>query len=97
MTRRQPLAASLAAYSGVWVFVEQTEGEPAKVSWELLGKGRELADTLAVPLSAVVIGDGVENLCAESFAYGADQVYLIDAPVSATTGPKAISRRSATW
>jgi electron transfer flavoprotein alpha subunit len=75
------LAEKLAAYSGVWVFVEQTEGEPAKVSWELLGKGRELADTLAVPLSAIVIGDSVESLCAESFAYGADQVYLIDAPV----------------
>jgi len=75
------VAASLSAYSGVWVFVEQTEGEPAKVSWELLGKGRELADTLAVPLSAIVIGAGVENLCGESFAYGADQVYLIDAPV----------------
>jgi len=75
------LAAKLAAYSGVWVFVEQTEGEPAKVSWELLGKGRELADTLAVPLSALVIGDQVEPLCAEAFAYGADQAYLIDAPV----------------
>jgi len=75
------VAASLSAYSGVWVFVEQTEGEPAKVSWELLGKGRELAATLAVPLSAIVIGAGVENLCAESFAYGADQAYLIDAPV----------------
>ena len=38
------LAATLAAYRGVWVFVEQTDGEAAKVSWELLGKGRELAD-----------------------------------------------------
>jgi electron transfer flavoprotein alpha subunit len=77
----QALAKKLAAYSGVWVFVEQTEGEPAKVSWELLGKGRELADTLKVPLSAVVIGAGVDNLCAESFAYGADIAYLLDAPV----------------
>jgi len=75
------LAEKLSAYSGVWVFVEQTEGEAAKVSWELLGKGRELADTLTVPLSAVVLGDGVEHLCSESFAYGADQVYLMDAPV----------------
>jgi len=75
------LAEKLSAYSGVWVFVEQTEGEPAKVSWELLGKGRELAANLAVPLSAIVIGDAVDNLCVESFAYGADQVYLIDAPV----------------
>jgi len=75
------LAAKLAAYRGVWVFIEQTEGEPAKVSWELLGKGRELADTLHVPLSAVVLGEKVENLCHEAFSYGADRAYLIDAPV----------------
>ena len=75
------LAKKLAAYKGVWVFVEQTEGEAAKVSWELLGKGRELADTLGVPLSAVVLGEGVEHLCMEAFEYGADQVYIIDAPV----------------
>lgn len=77
----QALAVKLSAYSGVWVFVEQTEGEVAIVSWELLGKGRELADTLGVPLSALVIGAGVENLCAEAFAYGADKAYLLDAPV----------------
>ncbi len=75
------LAQKLAAYKGVWVFIEQTEGEPAKVSWELLGKGRELADTLGVPLSAVVLGENVENLCHEAFAYGADRAYLLDAPV----------------
>jgi len=75
------LAAKLAAYKGVWVFVEQTEGEAAKVSWELLGKGRELAENLAVPLSAVVLGEGVDHLGQEAFEYGADQVYLIDAPV----------------
>ncbi len=75
------LAEKLSVYSGVWVFVEQTEGEPATVSWELLGKGRELADTLAVSLAAIVIGYGVENLCAEAFAYGADKAYLVDAPV----------------
>ncbi|HEY5973875.1 MAG TPA: electron transfer flavoprotein subunit alpha [Geobacteraceae bacterium] len=75
------LAKLLSAYRGVWVFVEQTEGEVAKVSWELLGKGRELADTLGVPLSAVVLGENVEPLCQEAFAYGADQAYLMDAPV----------------
>jgi len=75
------LAKKLAAYQGVWVFIEQTVGEAAKVSWELLGKGRELADTLNVELSAVLLGDQVENLCTEAFAYGADQTYLVDAPV----------------
>jgi electron transfer flavoprotein alpha subunit len=75
------LAEKLAAYRGVWVFVEQTEGEVAKVSWELLGKGRELADTLGVELSAVVIGEQVKPLCREAFCYGADQAFLVDAPV----------------
>lgn len=75
------LAEKLAAYRGVWVFIEQTEGEVAKVSWELLGKGRELAVALGVELSAVVIGERVEPLCHEAFAYGADRAYLVDAPV----------------
>ncbi len=75
------LAETLSTYRGVWVFVEQTEGEAAKVSWELIGKGRELADAIGVPLSAVVLGENVEHLCHEAFAYGADTSYLMDAPV----------------
>jgi len=75
------LAVTLAEYRGVWVFVEQTEGEPAKVSWELLGVGKGLAASLGVELCAVVIGDQVEHLCGESFAHGASKVYLLDAPL----------------
>ena len=75
------LAKKLAQYRGVWVFVEQTEGEPAKVSWELLGVGQELAASLGVELCAMVIGDQVEHLCTEAFAYGASKVYLLDAPL----------------
>jgi electron transfer flavoprotein alpha subunit len=68
-------------YRGVWIFVEHTEGKPATVSWELLGEGAKLAKTLGVELCSLVIGDHVEQLCQESFAYGASKVYLIDAPV----------------
>ena len=75
------LATKLAAYRGIWVFIEQTEGEPARVSWELLGKGRELADAIGVDLVAIVLGEDVEHLCHEAFAYGADKAYLVDAPV----------------
>ena len=75
------LRKRLAAYRGVWVFIEQTEGEAAKVSWELLGKGRELANSRNCPLCAVVMGDGVEELCRQAFCYGAETVYLMDAPV----------------
>jgi len=75
------LAEKLARYRGVWVFVEQTEGEPAKVSWELLGVGKDLAASLGVELCALVIGDGVEHLCTEAFAHGASKAYLLDAPL----------------
>jgi len=68
-------------YRGVWIFVEHTGGKPATVSWELLGEGAKLAKTLGVELCSLVIGDHVEHLCQESFAYGASKVYLIDAPV----------------
>lgn len=71
----------IAGYRGVWVFIEQTEGEPAKVSWELLGVGAELARARGVELAAVVVGEKVEHLCHEAFGYGATKAYLIDAPV----------------
>jgi electron transfer flavoprotein alpha subunit len=75
------LAKRLAAYRGIWVFVEQTEGEAAKVSWELLGKGKELALDRECELAAIVMGDGVEELCRQAIGYGAEKVYLMDAPV----------------
>jgi len=75
------LREKLAQYRGVWVFIEQYDGEAAKVSWELLGTGRQLADRLKVELTAVIIGHQVEHLCQESFDYGSDRVILMDSPV----------------
>ncbi|WP_183362519.1 FAD-binding protein [Geomonas limicola] len=73
----------IAPFRGVWVFVEQNDGEPARVSWELMGSGRSLADSLDVELSAIIIGSGVGKLAQEAFSYGADCAYLIDQPVFA--------------
>jgi len=68
----------LAQFKNVWVFVEQTDCIPAKVSWELLGVGAQLASALKVDLCAVVLGHNVEKLCKEAFTYGATKAYLID-------------------
>lgn len=65
-------------YQGVWVFIEQNSGTIAGVSLELLGAGRKLADKLSVPLSGVLLGDGVKPLAQQVISHGADQVYLID-------------------
>lgn len=65
-------------YSGVWVFAEQRGGEMMPTVFELLGEGRKLADKLGVPLSALLVGNGVEPLCEELGAYGADEVLLAE-------------------
>jgi len=64
---------------GVWVFAEQHRGEIKNVAYELLSKGRELADKLTTELSAVCIGYGVKNLD-ELSSYGADKIYSINDP-----------------
>jgi electron transfer flavoprotein alpha subunit len=68
-------------YRGVWVFVEQTEGQTARVSLELLGKGRELADTLGVVLTAFLLGASVQDIAKDLIFYGADEVIVVDHPV----------------
>jgi electron transfer flavoprotein alpha subunit len=67
-------------YSGVWVVAEQRDGELHGVTLELLGKGRELADTLGVSLECLLLGHEVESLASELGARGADTVHLVDAP-----------------
>lgn len=70
----------ISSYKGVWVFGEQKCGTAAGVALELLGEGRKLADQLNVPLSAVMIGDSVEEIAKTLISYGADSVYLVDHP-----------------
>jgi electron transfer flavoprotein alpha subunit len=72
---------NLSEYQGVWVFIEQNEGEIEGVSLELLGAGRTLADKLEVPLAGVLLGDEVRSLANQVVYYGADEVYVIDHPV----------------
>ncbi|MTV49988.1 4Fe-4S dicluster domain-containing protein [Heliobacillus mobilis] len=65
-------------YRGLWVFIEQDQGQSRSVSFELLGEGRKLADAMGQELAAVVIGDRVEALIREAVASGADKVYVVE-------------------
>ena len=62
----------------VWVFAEQSSGKLSDVPLELMSKARDLADTLSVPMAAVLLGKDVEHLAATLIAHGADKVYLAD-------------------
>jgi len=64
----------------ILVFAEQENGEIHQVSFELLGKGRELADRLGVELNAVLLGWRIEDKAAELIYRGADNVFLYDHP-----------------
>jgi electron transfer flavoprotein alpha subunit len=65
-------------HHGIWVFAEQRYGQIRSVGYELLSKGREMADTLNTELCAVCFGHNVSG--AEQLAAYADKVYLIDDP-----------------
>lgn len=69
--------------SDVWVFIEQRNGKPADVSFELLCKGRKLAQAMGGSLKSVVIGEHVDGLVADTFRFGADEAIVIDHPALA--------------
>ncbi|MFQ5951295.1 MAG: electron transfer flavoprotein subunit alpha/FixB family protein [Candidatus Geothermarchaeales archaeon] len=68
------------SYEGVWIFAEQNQNALEEIGKQLLGKGRELADSLGEELAAVLVGHRVRDLCDELLAYGADKVYLAEHP-----------------
>ena len=64
----------------VWVFVEQRDGKPADVGFELLSKGRKLADSMGARLKSIVIGESVRPIAVETFRYGTDESFIIEHP-----------------
>lgn len=78
LTKKEVEKKDLSYYSGVWVYTELQDNEINSVTFELLGKGRELANKLNVKLSAVIIGNKIKDLIPSLFHYGADIVYLVE-------------------
>lgn len=64
-------------YRDVWVFLDCFDGEPKRVSIELLGEGRKLADALGQHLAAIVIGKNVDRGIETAHELDADIVYVI--------------------
>ena len=78
--------------NSVFVYCETDKGRLADVSFELLTKGRILADRLAVNLEAVVADSGVRGKVEKQILpYGVDRLFVFDDPVLSpyTTQPHA--------
>lgn len=72
--------ASLEEYKGVFVFAQQVDNVINSIAFELVGKGKDLADALGEQVTAVLVGSNVKSLADELAEYGADRVIVVDDP-----------------
>ena len=79
--KAKEVTVDLSAYRGVLVFGEQIQSTLSPVVYELIGKGRELADTLGESLACVVLGNNMEHQVDELANYAVDTIYVIDDPI----------------
>lgn len=68
----------LSAYKNVLIFAEQRQGQLHPVTYELIGKGLELANKLGEKVAVCLAGKGVQSLAEELLGYGVDYIYLYD-------------------
>ncbi|MBI4296306.1 MAG: electron transfer flavoprotein subunit alpha, partial [Chloroflexi bacterium] len=69
-------------HRGIWVFAEQQNGRVKSVAYELLAEARKLAGDLKTEVCAVCFGNNLSDVN-RLITFGADKVYLVDAPVFA--------------
>jgi electron transfer flavoprotein alpha subunit len=71
---------SLEEYKGVFTFAQQVDHKLEGVAFELIGKGKELANDLGTEVTAVLLGSGIKDLADQLAEYGADHVIVVDDP-----------------
>lgn len=65
----------------VWIIAEQRQGKVSPISYELLNRGKDLAQKLKSPLCACVLGHNITGEDIDELIYrGADKVYIADHP-----------------
>ena len=62
----------------IFVICEQRDGILQKISLELVGKGKELADTMGQKVIALLMGHKIESLAQVLINHGADKVIYVD-------------------
>ena len=62
----------------IWAYIDQFKGEALPSSWETIGAGLALAESLGGGVTAVVFGENVGAIAEQAFQYGADEVLVAD-------------------
>ncbi|MDR3594445.1 FAD-binding protein [Clostridium sp.] len=71
-------AIDKSAWKGIGVYVDHVDGEIHPVTYELIGKARELAGKINHPVYAVFIGNNISHKAEELLHYGVDKVFVYD-------------------
>lgn len=64
--------------NSIFVYMEQEKDALTKLSVQVLGKAREMADSCPHKVVALLIGKGVKTLAPKAIGYGADAVIVVD-------------------
>ena len=75
---------AVSDYKGVFIFAQQVDNKITGVSYELIGKGKQLAADLGDEVTAVLLGHQVTDLAKKLARYGADRVIVVDDPALET-------------
>lgn len=67
-------------WKGIAVYVDHVDGNIHPVTYELIGKAREMADKIHQPVYALMLGSELEEQAHELLHYGVDEVHLYDCP-----------------
>ncbi|MBE8949973.1 MAG: electron transfer flavoprotein subunit alpha [Quinella sp. 3Q1] len=67
-----------SAWRGISVYVDHVDGKIHPVTYELIGKAKELAAKINQPVYAVFIGENISQKAQEILHYGVDKVYICD-------------------
>ena len=67
-------------WNGIAVYVDHVDGEIHPVTYELIGKARELASKINHPVYALFMGNNISDKAEELLHYGVDKVFVYDFP-----------------
>ncbi|MDK2563145.1 electron transfer flavoprotein subunit alpha [Romboutsia sedimentorum] len=65
-------------WKGITVYVDHHEGEIHPVTYELIGKAREMAAKINHPVYCVFVGSNIKDKCDKLLSYGVDEVFVYD-------------------
>ncbi len=65
-------------YKGITVYIEHHQRIAHNVSFELIGKAKELAKKTKEPVYALLVGHRVDHIAEQVLSYGVDQVFVYD-------------------